>query len=105
MLENRDEIPVGNPDADMNELRAIFGAEKVAKSMRVWNVLIQKITSQPIQQEILACRSPQQAWRVFVNHYSTREKRGINSRLNGVTYIKGRMKMCWTTCLGRVLFA
>ena len=105
VLETRDEIPVGDPDADMNELRAIFGAEKVAKSMRVWNVLIQKITSQPIQQEILACRSPQQAWRVFVNHYSTREKRGINSRLNGVTYTKGRMKMCWTTCLGRVLLA
>ena len=73
MLENRDEIPVGDPDADMNELRAIFGAEKVARSLRVWNMLIQKITSQPIQQEILACRSPQQAWRVFVNHYSTKK--------------------------------
>ena len=24
VLENRDEIPVGDPDADMNELRAIF---------------------------------------------------------------------------------
>ena len=70
MLENRDEIPVGDPEADMNALRAIFGAEKVARSLRVWNMLIQKITSQPIQQEILACRSPQQAWRVFVNHYS-----------------------------------
>ena len=30
MLENRDEIPVGDPDAEMNELRATFGAEKVA---------------------------------------------------------------------------
>ena len=56
MLENRDEIPVGDPDADMNELRAIFGAEKVARSWRVWNMLIQKITSQPIQPEVLACR-------------------------------------------------
>ena len=45
MLENRDEIPVGDPDADMNELRAIFGAEKVARSLLVWNMLIQKITS------------------------------------------------------------
>ena len=35
VLENRDEIPVGDPDADMNELRAIFGAEKVARSLRV----------------------------------------------------------------------
>ena len=36
MLENRDEIPVGDPDddpdADMKELRATFGAEKVAGS-------------------------------------------------------------------------
>ena len=54
MLENRDEIPVGDPDAEMNELRATFGAEKVARSLRVSNMLIQKITSQPIQQEILA---------------------------------------------------
>ena len=54
VLENRDEIPVGDPDADMNELRATFGAEKVARSLRVSNMLIQKITSQPIQQEILA---------------------------------------------------
>ena len=30
VLENRDEIPVGDPDAEMNELRATFGAEKVA---------------------------------------------------------------------------
>ena len=45
--ENRDEIPVGDPDADMKELRAIFGAEKVARSLRVWNMLIQKTTSQP----------------------------------------------------------
>ena len=67
MLENRDEIPVGDPDADINELRATFGVEKVARSLRVWNMLIQKITRRPIQQEILACRSPQQAWRVFVN--------------------------------------
>ena len=73
MLENRDEIPVRDPDADMNELRATFGAEKVARSLRVCNILIRKITSQPIQQEILACRSPQQAWRVFVNHYTTRK--------------------------------
>ena len=36
-------------------------------------MLIQKITSQLIQQEMLACRSPQQSWRVFVNHYSTRK--------------------------------
>ena len=36
-------------------------------------MLIQKITSQLIQQETLACRSPQQSWRVFVNHYSTRK--------------------------------
>ena len=50
VLKKRDEIPVGDPDADMNELRAIFGAEKVARSLRVWNMLIQKITSQPIQQ-------------------------------------------------------
>ena len=57
----------------MNQLRAIFGVENVARSLRVWNMLIQKITSQPIQQEILACRSPQQAWRVFVNHYFTRK--------------------------------
>ena len=70
---NRDEILVGDPDADMNEGRATFGAEKVARSLRVWNMPIQKITSQPIQQEILACRSPQQASRVFVNHYSTRK--------------------------------
>ena len=32
VLENRDEIPVGDPDADMNELRATVGAEKVARS-------------------------------------------------------------------------
>ena len=103
MLENRDEIPVGDPDADMNELRAIFGAQKVARSLRVWNMLIQKITSQPIQQEILACRSPQQVWRVFVNHYSTRK--GEETYQLEMIYTKGRMKMCWTTCLGRVLFA
>ena len=41
VLENRDEIPVGDPDADMNELRAIYGAENVARSLRVWNMLIQ----------------------------------------------------------------
>ena len=58
VLENRDEIPVGDPDADMNERRATFGAEKVAKSLRVWNMGFQKVTSQLIQQEVLACRSP-----------------------------------------------
>ena len=73
VLENRYETPVRDADADMNELRATIGAEKVARSLRVWNMLIHKITSQSIQQEILACRSPQQAWRVFVNHYSTRK--------------------------------
>ena len=35
VLENRDEIPVGDPDADINALRATFGAEKVARSLRV----------------------------------------------------------------------
>ena len=99
VLENRDEIPVGDPDADdMNELRATFVAEKVARSLRVWNMLIQKITSQPIQQEILACRSPQQVWRVFVNHYSTRK--GEETYQLEMIYTKGRMKMCWTTCPG-----
>ena len=58
VLENRDEIPVGDPDADMNELRATFGAEEVARSLRVWIMLIH-ITSQSIQQETLTCRSPQ----------------------------------------------
>ena len=58
MLENRDEIPVGDPDADINELRATFGAEEVARSLRVWIMLIH-ITSQSIQQETLTCRSPQ----------------------------------------------
>ena len=33
VLENRHEIPVGDPDADMNELRATFGDEKVARSL------------------------------------------------------------------------
>ena len=58
VLENRDEIPVGDPDADINELRATFGAEEVARSLRVWIMLIH-ITSQSIQQETLTCRSPQ----------------------------------------------
>ena len=73
VLENHDEIAVGDPDADVNELRATFGGEKIARSLRVLDMLIQKITSQPIILEILARRSPQQAWRVFVNHYSTRK--------------------------------
>ena len=47
VLENRDEIPVEDPDADMNELRAIFGAEKVATSLRVWNMLIQRLQANP----------------------------------------------------------
>ena len=64
---------MGDPDADVNELRATFGGEKIARSLRVLDMLIQKITSQPITLEILARRSPQQAWRVFVNHYSTRK--------------------------------
>ena len=50
---------------------SLFAWMHLAWTLRVSNMLIQKITSQPIQQETLACRSPQQAWSVFVNHYST----------------------------------
>ena len=106
VLENRDEIPVGDPEADMNGLRAIFGAEKVARSLRVWKMLIQKITTNLSSRKFLhiGVLSRHGVCLLIITPQG-REKRGIDSRLNGVTYIKGRMKMCWTTCLGRVLFA
>ncbi|CAM9146521.1 unnamed protein product, partial [Pylaiella littoralis] len=63
-MDSQMEIPVGVENINMQQLRLDYGSDNVTKSLKVWNMLIQKICCQPIQQQVLACRTPQQAWRV-----------------------------------------
>ena len=64
------EIPVGREDIDMSWLRRVYGEENVRKASRIWSCIITKVTTQPIQEQILASESPQGAWRVFQDFYT-----------------------------------
>ncbi|CAN0444778.1 unnamed protein product, partial [Scytosiphon promiscuus] len=72
VLEDREDIPVGLPNANIDRMNHMFGPERVKKSRSVWSLLILKVTHTPVPQAILATGSPQKGWEVFVKYYEER---------------------------------
>ncbi|CAN0387248.1 unnamed protein product [Pylaiella littoralis] len=87
-MDSQMEIPVGVENINMQQLRLDYGSDNVTKSLKVWNMLIQKICCQPIQQQVLACRTPQQAWRVFLSHDAVKRSDERNQLEEEWTYLK-----------------
>lgn len=79
------EMPVGAIHVDRGWLSQTYGEENVRKAMRIWTCLITKITTQPVQEQILAAESPQAGWRVFQACYTqskTQEREILDNTWN-----------------------
>lgn len=63
-------VPVGDQGISLASLKRHYGEEKVVKSLKRWNFLIEKIQVSPLRGQIMACANPQEGWSIFVKHYA-----------------------------------
>lgn len=49
VLELGEDVKVGKRGVDVAELRGLFGADVVHKSVKLWNIIISKVLYPPIQ--------------------------------------------------------
>ncbi|CAN0289630.1 unnamed protein product, partial [Pylaiella littoralis] len=69
-----EEVKVGLQEADLGALAREFDEEVVKKSVIAWNIIIEKMMYRPILTLMMACGSPQAAWRIFLKFYEEKKE-------------------------------
>lgn len=59
----------GKPDADLSAFKQEFGAERVDKFLKAWQLIMAKIQVPTIVPSIMASGCPTEAWDLFKNHF------------------------------------